>query len=78
MKSSLFKIFLALLLVGGNVTMAQDFNQPFNEGEINPYSKYFTGETHLNMLCLKDDIWNLSMCTVYWISKDLECIGHIK
>lgn len=29
MKSSLFKIFLALLLVGGNVTMAQDFNPAF-------------------------------------------------
>lgn len=64
MKSALFKIFLALLLVGGNVTMAQDFNQPFNEGEINPYSKYFTGETHLNMLCLKDDIWNSSIGNV--------------
>ena len=30
--------------------MAEEFQQPFAKGEINPYSKFFTGRTYLNML----------------------------
>ena len=44
--------------------MAEELNQPFALGEINPYSKYFTGTTHLNRLVAKDDIWNSSIGNV--------------
>lgn len=30
----------------------------FNIGEINPYGKFFTGKTYLNMLVEKDDVFN--------------------
>ena len=43
---------------------ANELAQPFAKGEINPYSKYFTGTTHLNMLVTKDEIWNSSIGNV--------------
>lgn len=64
------KIFLTLsavilVLTGGLYSMANTtIEQPFAQGEINPYSKYFTGTTHLNMLVTKDDIWNSSIGNV--------------
>lgn len=63
MKKLLFIISL-LLITGGSLAMAEELNQPFAIGEINPYSKYFTGTTHLNMLVTKDDIWNSSIGNV--------------
>nr|WP_239406354.1 cupin domain-containing protein [Elusimicrobium sp. An273] len=30
----------------------------FNQGEPNPYGKFFTGQTYLNMLSPKDDVFN--------------------
>ena len=48
----------------GKNTVTVDFKQPFKLGEINPYSKYFTGTTYLNRLCAKDDIWNSSIANV--------------
>ncbi len=47
-----------------NNTEENDLKQPFKKGEINPYSEFFTGETHLNMLVNKDDIWNSSIGNV--------------
>ena len=44
--------------------MANELNQPFKQGEINPYSKFFTGTTHLNMLVTKDTVWNSSIGNV--------------
>ena len=38
--------------------------QPFNQGEINPYNKFFTGTTYLNMLVAKDEMWNSSIGNV--------------
>ena len=38
--------------------------QPFNQGEINPYNKFFTGTTYLNMLVTKDEMWNSSIGNV--------------
>ncbi len=38
--------------------------QPFNQGEINPYNKFFTGTTYLNMLITKDEMWNSSIGNV--------------
>lgn len=44
--------------------MAEELNQPFAKGEINPYSKFFTGTTHLQRLVAQDDIWNSSIANV--------------
>ncbi len=30
----------------------------FPQGEVNPYSQFFTGQTYLTMLSAKDDVWN--------------------
>lgn len=50
--------------VDGENKITSDFKQPFKFGEVNPYSKYFTGTTYLNMLCTKDDVWNSSIGNV--------------
>lgn len=41
-----------LTLLGGTIMAdeAKNFKQPFELGEINPYSKFFTGTTYLNNL----------------------------
>lgn len=44
--------------------MAGELNQPFAKGEINPYSQYFTGTTHLNRLVAKDEVFNSSIGNV--------------
>ena len=51
-------LVLSLTLMIGGIVVAEEFNQPFAQGNINPYNKYFTGTTYLNMLCPKDDVWN--------------------
>ncbi len=51
-------------MITGGITMAKELNQPFAKGEINPFSKYFTGTTHLQRLVEKDDIWNSSIANV--------------
>ena len=57
------KTFKALYIfkdaIGENI-----MQQPFSQGEINPYSEYFTGVTHLNMLVQKDEMWNSSIGNV--------------
>ena len=63
------KILLGTLLVtiisiGGSFVMAEEFQQPFAKGEINPYSKFFTGRTYLNMLVTRDDTFNSSIGNV--------------
>ena len=58
---NLFKLlFCTMLLIGGSTVMANSIEQPFNQGEINPYNKYFTGTTYLEMLSKNDDVWNSS------------------
>lgn len=57
-------LLLMILFAGGNSIMADTLNQPFAKGEINPYSKFFTGTTHLSMLVKKDNIWNSSIGNV--------------
>ena len=54
-------LILTLIITGGTIAMANDLNQPFAIGEINPYSKYFTGTIHLNMLVTKDEVFNSSI-----------------
>lgn len=58
-------VFLILFCLTGDLTlMAKEYSQPFEKGEINPYSEFFTGETHLNMLVSKDDVFNSSIGNV--------------
>ncbi len=57
-------LLLMTLAVTGGLTMANNINQPFNKGELNPYNEFFTGTTYLNMLVKKDDIWNSSIGNV--------------
>lgn len=66
MKNILSVIILSLLLgvIGGNPVMSKNLRQPFEQGKINPYNKFFTGTTYLNMLCTNDDIWNSSIGNV--------------
>ena len=60
------KILLLLLafMITGGITMGKELNQPFAEGELNPYNKFFTGTTHLQRLVEKDDIWTSSIANV--------------
>lgn len=44
--------------------MQSKIDTVFTQGEVNPYSKYFTGTTYLNMLSSKDDTWNASIGNV--------------
>ena len=61
----LFKLlFCTMLLIGGSTVMAKNLEQPFNQGEINPYNKYFTGTTYLEMLSKNDEVWNSSIGNV--------------
>ena len=57
-------LLLITLVVTGGLAMANNINQPFNKGELNPYNEFFTGTTYLNMLVKKDDIWNSSIGNV--------------
>lgn len=62
---NLFKLlFCTMLLIGGSTVMANSIEQPFNQGEINPYNKYFTGTTYLEMLSKNDEVWNSSIGNV--------------
>ena len=44
--------------------MAHDFEQPFAQGEKNPFGAYFTGQTYLEMLCTRDNVYNSSIGNV--------------
>lgn len=57
-------VLMSLIITGGNLVMAEELNQPFEIGEINPYSKYFTGTTYLNMLVTRDETFNSSIGNV--------------
>ncbi len=57
-------ILILILILEGNITMSTELRQPFAKGEPNPYNKFFTGTTNLNMLVNKDDIWNSSIGNV--------------
>lgn len=63
-KIFIIPIIITVLIIGGLYTMANNNIQPFEKGEINPYSEFFTGETHLNMLVKKDDVFNSSIGNV--------------
>ena len=57
-------LIMNLAIIFGGITMANELSQPFDKGKLNPYGKYFSGTTHLNMLIEKDNIWNSSIGNV--------------
>ena len=65
MKKLLLTLFsLSILITGGLSVMAEDFEQPFKKGILNPYNKYFTGTTYLERLSENDNIWHSSIANV--------------
>ena len=68
MKKLLLFLFCTILIFGGNKAMSenvkQPLEQPFKQGELNPYNKYFTGTTYLYRLSANDDVWNSSIANV--------------
>ena len=68
MKKLLLFLFCTILIFGGNKAMSenvkQSLEQPFAQGELNPYNKYFTGTTYLHRLSANDDVWNSSIANV--------------
>lgn len=61
MKKILSVLFI---IIGGTMGLSEELQQPFEKGEPNPYGKFFTGETYLNMLVTNDNIWNSSIANV--------------
>lgn len=57
-------LMTAMIMLTGGITMAQEIQQPFKQGDVNPYSKFFTGATYLEMLSTKGDEWNSSIGNV--------------
>ena len=67
-KFTLVCLAAALLLAAGlapgklkeekTMTEKSPIDTIFAQGEVNPYSKFFTGTTYLTMLNLKDNVWN--------------------
>lgn len=54
----------ALFLLCGGVAIAQELDQPFSKGDLNPFNKYFTGTTYLTRLSANDDVWHSSIANV--------------
>ncbi len=50
--------FTFILPVGAQDMKKAPIDTIFNQGEINPYSKFFTGQTYLTMLSNKDETFN--------------------
>ena len=55
---------LLITFIGGNLAMAEVLEQPFAQGEKNPYGAYFTGQTYLERLCEYDEVYNSSIGNV--------------
>lgn len=57
-------IFGIIVLSSSSTVSAEDIQQPFPKGELNPYNEYFTGNTYLSKLSTNDDVWNSSIANV--------------
>lgn len=55
---------ILFIIIGGTMGLSEELKQPFEKGEPNPYGKFFTGNTYLNMLVTNDNIWNSSIANV--------------
>lgn len=59
------EITLINLKPQGETTMKKaPIDTVFNQGEPNPYGKFFTGQTYLQRLSANDEIWNSSLANV--------------
>lgn len=64
------KLFIIIcLMTFTTFAGAQEMNKApidtvFGQGEINPYGKFFTGQTYLKRLSANDEVWNSSLANV--------------
>lgn len=61
MKKYFYTLLLTLTLIlpaGAQDMKKAPIDTIFEQGEINPYGKFFTGQTYLTMLSGKDDVFN--------------------
>ncbi len=60
----LFILLFFPITVGAQEMKIAETDTVFGQGEPNPYGKFFRGQTYLNMLVNKDDVWNSSIGNV--------------
>lgn len=59
------RVVLAEITEGTTDTLnVSDVETTFGQGDVNPYSQYFTGTTYLTRLSPYDDVWHSSMANV--------------
>lgn len=59
------RVVLAEITEGTTDTLnVSDVETTFGQGDVNPYSQYFTGTTYLTRLSTYDDVWHSSMANV--------------
>lgn len=75
-KPTLLLIIVIISLIIVNILLIKNLNREklnmknnsfdavFQKGEINPYGKYFTGQTYPKLLVEKDDVFNSSIANV--------------
>lgn len=66
MKKLFIMIFLMSFptLVGAQEMKKAPIDTVFEQGELNPYGKFFTGQTYLKRLSANDEVWNSSLANV--------------
>ena len=57
-------VFTSFFITGGSMAIANNLEQPFRQGELNPYYNFFTGTTYLSRLSENDTTWNSSIANV--------------
>ena len=68
-KRYMFLALTSLLVLTSNISGANDMKKApidtvFEQGEPNPYGKFFTGQTYLKRLSANDNVWNSSLANV--------------
>lgn len=58
------EISVLKLIPEGKEMKKSPMNTIFKQGEPNPYGQFFTGQTYLNMLSVKDNVWNAPVADV--------------
>lgn len=66
MKKLFIMIFLMSFptLAGAQEMKKAPIDTVFEQGELNPYGKFFTGQTYLKRLSANDEVWNSSLANV--------------
>ncbi len=68
-KRYMFLALTSMLVLTSNISGANDMKKApidtvFEQGEPNPYGKFFTGQTYLKRLSANDEVWNSSLANV--------------